>query len=56
MVDGINTCDKYYLNSKLCILASSEVQDSKSRINSHSMVGKYSYSLVKEYKRLYEKN
>ena len=38
------------------MIGTSDTDDKVSRINSHSMVGKYSYSLVKEYKRLYEKN
>lgn len=49
MVDSVNTYDKHYLMIKCVWLVTSNVDGNNSRINSHSMVEKSSYSLANKY-------
>ena len=56
VVDGTNACEKRLLIEEMCILDTPKVDDSKSRMNNHSIVGISSCSLTNVCKRLCEDN
>lgn len=56
MVDGINACGKRYLMGEICMIDTTEVDNRKSRMNIHSIIGISSCNLFKECKRLCEDN
>ena len=52
IIDGINTCDKRYSKSKICMVGTSEANNCNNRVLSHSMIGNAHYSFAEEFKRL----